>query len=328
MAIGLDGAPVAFALVIGAGLSTALGAMTVFVQRVVKLASQRVLGAGLGFSAGVMLYVSLIEIFGKSVLAYVADGKTYKDAYVYASLTFFAGMALMAFISFVVHLLDPSNAHHGDDQILQAPTTVESETPDFNVDIEIPGESTCANCIEVDSKDVEVASKHTAKSKEIAEQREAAKLKLMGLNTAAAIAIHNFPEGLATFVAALDDPHVGVTLAIAIGIHNIPEGLCVALPIYYATGSRCKAFFWAMISGVSEPIGALIGYLIIKASGDSMSHLVFAILFGLVAGMMVMIVISELLPTAYKYDPTHRLVTNCVVFGMGIMAASLCLFQS
>jgi ZIP family zinc transporter len=148
----------------------------------------------------------------------------------------------------------------------------------------------------------------------------------MGINTAAAIAIHNFPEGLATFVATLAEPSVGVTLAIAIGIHNIPEGLCVALPIYYATDSRLKGFLWALLSGISEPVGALIGYAIIKSTGDDMSQVVYGVLFGLVAGMMIMIVILELLPTAYRYDPTDTCVTNSVVVGMLVMAASLCLF--
>merc|ERR1740139_1216639 len=149
----------------------------------------------------------------------------------------------------------------------------------------------------------------------------------MGLNTAVAIGIHNFPEGLATFVATLVDPAVGATLAVAIAIHNIPEGLCVALPIYYATGSRMKGFMWALLSGLSEPAGALIGWAIIKSTGQDMNQLVYGILFGLVAGMMIMIVILELLPTAYRYDPTDRFVTNSVALGMAVMAASLCLFQ-
>jgi ZIP family zinc transporter len=152
-------------------------------------------------------------------------------------------------------------------------------------------------------------------------------LQKMGINTAAAIAIHNFPEGLATFVATLAEPTVGVTLAIAIGIHNIPEGLCVALPIYYATDSRWKGFFWALLSGISEPVGALIGWLIIKSTGDDMNQLVYGILFGIVAGMMIMIVVLELLPTAYRYDPKDRVVTTSVVVGMLVMAASLVIFQ-
>jgi len=147
------------------------------------------------------------------------------------------------------------------------------------------------------------------------------------LNTAIAIGIHNFPEGLATFVATLAEPSVGITLAIAIGIHNIPEGLCVALPIFYATGSRMKGFLYALLSGISEPIGALIGYGIIKSTGDDLNQVVYGILFGVVGGMMVMIVMLELLPTAYRYDTEDKFVTSSVAIGMLVMAASLVLFQ-
>ena len=150
------------------------------------------------------------------------------------------------------------------------------------------------------------------------------KLMKMGLNTALAIALHNFPEGLATFVAATDDPSVGAVLAIAIGIHNIPEGLCVALPIYYSTGNKTKAFLWALLSGVSEPVAALLGWAILATSfTDSM----YAILFGIVAGMMVMISLKELIPTAHRYDKEDRVVTLSVLGGMGIMALSLVLFR-
>merc|ERR1719192_3165961 len=114
-------------------------------------------------------------------------------------------------------------------------------------------------------------------------RRKTKQLQRMGLNTAAAIAIHNFPEGLATFVATLADPSVGATLAIAIGIHNIPEGLCVALPIYYATNSRLRGFLWALLSGLSEPVGAFVGWAIIKSSGNDMNQGIYGVLFGLVA---------------------------------------------
>jgi len=146
----------------------------------------------------------------------------------------------------------------------------------------------------------------------------------MGLSTAVAIGVHNFPEGLATFVAALDDPSVGAVLAIAIGIHNIPEGLCVALPVYYATGNRWKAFFWALLSGVSEPIAALLGWAVLA---NSVTDEAYAILFGLVAGMMVIISVKELLPTAHRYDPQDTVVTYSFIGGMLIIALSLVLFQ-
>ena len=150
------------------------------------------------------------------------------------------------------------------------------------------------------------------------------KLIKMGLNTAVAIAIHNFPEGLATFVAALGDSKVGAVLAIAIGIHNIPEGLCVAMPIYYATGNRWKAFGWALLSGLSEPFAALLGWLVLA---NVFSPTAFAVLFGLTGGMMVIISVKELLPTAHRYDEQDTVVTYSFIFGMMVMALSLVLFQ-
>ena len=145
----------------------------------------------------------------------------------------------------------------------------------------------------------------------------------MGMMTALAIGIHNFPEGLATFVATLSNPAVGASLAVAIAIHNIPEGLCVAIPVYYATGNRWKAFGWAFLSGISEPIGAGLGWLILK---DKMTDLVYGILFGMVAGMMVIITLQELIPTAVRYDPADKVTTNSIIFGMAVMALSLILF--
>ena len=158
--------------------------------------------------------------------------------------------------------------------------------------------------------------------KKLMEERK--RLARMGLHTALAIALHNFPEGLATFVATLDDAKVGGVLAVAIGIHNIPEGLCVALPIYYATGDRKRAFLWALLSGLSEPIAALLGWLVLA---NNFSDTSYAIMFGLVGGMMVYISTKELLPTAYRYDPDDTVVTNSWIFGMAVMALSLVLFQ-
>jgi ZIP family zinc transporter len=112
-------------------------------------------------------------------------------------------------------------------------------------------------------------------------------------------------------------------LAIAIAIHNIPEGLCVAMPIYYATGNRWKAFGWAVLSGVSEPVAALLGWAVLA---NSFTDTMFAILFGIVAGMMVIISARELLPTAHRYDPEDTVVTYSFIIGMGIMAVSLVLF--
>ena len=155
------------------------------------------------------------------------------------------------------------------------------------------------------------------------EKAERTKLTKMSLLTGLAIAIHNFPEGLATFVATLADASVGISVAIAIALHNIPEGICVAMPVYYATGSRWKGFLWSFLSGVSEPIGALIGYAVLS---DGFSDTAFGVIFGMVGGMMVFIALRELLPTAHRYDPEDSVSSFCLVLGMALMAASLLLF--
>jgi zinc transporter ZupT len=135
-------------------------------------------------------------------------------------------------------------------------------------------------------------------------QAERKQLVSTGLLTGLAIAIHNFPEGLATFVAAMADASLGAAIAVAIAVHNIPEGVCVAMPVYYATKSKTKAFFWATLSGISEPIGALFGYAVLHGN---VSNIAYGFMFGIVAGMMVYISLAELLPAAYRHDhnPVH-----------------------
>jgi ZIP family zinc transporter len=148
------------------------------------------------------------------------------------------------------------------------------------------------------------------------------KLMRTGVFTALAIAIHNFPEGLATFTAALNDPSLGVAIAVAIAIHNIPEGIAVSVPVYYATGSRLKAFKLSFLSGLSEPVGALVGYLLLSRF---MNDTVFGVLFASVAGIMVFISVDELLPSAREYGEAHLSIYGLVA-GMMVMAVSLLLF--
>ena len=144
----------------------------------------------------------------------------------------------------------------------------------------------------------------------------------MGIFTALAIGIHNFPEGLATFVSALQDPGIAVPIVIAIAMHNIPEGIAVSAPIYHATGSKRKAFIYSFLSGLAEPIGALIGWLILM---PFMNETIFGIIFSGVAGIMVFISFDELLPSAREYGE-HHLSIYGLIAGMIIMAISLLLF--
>jgi ZIP family zinc transporter len=147
------------------------------------------------------------------------------------------------------------------------------------------------------------------------------KLLRMGILAATAIAIHNFPEGIATFASAIRDIKLGIPIAVAIAIHNIPEGIAVSVPIYYATGSKKKAFIYSFLSGLSEPLGAVIGYLILA---PILNDVVFGILFASVAGIMVFISLDELLPTAREYGE-HHLSAYGLVAGMIVMAVSLLL---
>jgi len=261
----------AFGLTLFAGLSTGIGSAIAFFF---KRTNTKFLAGALGFSAGVMIYISLVEIFAEAKHSLTtALGET--EGYWVTTLAFFGGIAFIAIIDRLVPSFE--NPHE--------PKSLE----DLTAKAQPNGSKT---------------------------------LLRMGLFSALAIAIHNFPEGLATFTAALIDPTLGVSIAVAIAIHNIPEGIAVSVPIYYATGNKRKAFFYSFLSGLAEPVGALIGFFILL---PFMNDVVFGILFASVAGIMVFISLDELLPTAEKYGEHHVAIYGLIA-GMVIMAISLLLF--
>ena len=146
----------------------------------------------------------------------------------------------------------------------------------------------------------------------------------MALFSGIAVALHNFPEGIATFITTMADPKFGPAMAFAIAMHNIPEGLAVAAPIKKATGSKCKAFFWAFVAGLSEPLGGLLGWLVLR---EVLGPATYAIFYGLTAGIMIHISFKKLLPTALKYDPENRYTAYSFFVGMAVMAISLIAFR-
>ena len=260
----------ALGLTIFAGLSTGIGSLIGFMS---KQFNPRFLTIALGFSAGVMIYVSMIEIFVKardSLTVSFGD----KMGYVLTVVSFFAGIAVIALIDKLIPSYE--NPH------------------EMNVEQKIK-----------DSTD---------------EQKS--KLMRMGMFSALAIGIHNFPEGLATFMSGLTNPTLGVSIAVAIAIHNIPEGLAVSAPIFYATKSRKKAFVLSFLSGLAEPVGALIGYFVLRSIFNEAT---FGVIFASVAGIMVYISLDELLPTAEEYGE-HHLAIGGLIVGMFVMAVSLLLF--
>jgi len=259
----------AFGLTLFAGLATGVGSALAFFA---KKTNTRFLSISLGFSAGVMIYVSMIEIFVKARAALEMSLGPAKG-YWWTTIAFFSGILFIAIIDKMV--------------------------PSFE-------------------------NPHEARRIEDMDEEHAKKQQLlrMGMFSALAIGIHNFPEGLATFTSALSDPTLGVSIAVAIAIHNIPEGIAVSVPLYYATGSKKKAFFYSFLSGLSEPVGALVGYgIFYKFFND----ITFGLLFASVAGIMVFISLDELLPTAEKYGEHHLAIYGLIV-GMLVMALSLLLF--
>lgn len=255
----------AFGLTLIAGLSTGIGSAIALLAR---RTNTKFLCISLGFSAGVMLYVSFMEMLPQSLKELQAQHGI-KTGTLFMLLGLFAGMGLIAIIDL---LIPKSNNPH-----------------------EVHG---------------------------VEEMGQKIKLRRVGLMVALSIAIHNFPEGLATFASALGSMEVAIPITIAIAIHNIPEGIAVAVPIYHATGDRGKAFWYSFLSGLSEPFGALIGYLFLM---PFWSPTINGLVLASVAGIMIFISLDELLPTAEKYGEHHLSVWG-IVAGMAVMAFSLFLF--
>ena len=299
---------VAFGLTLFAGLSTGIGSLIAWTC---KRTNTRFLSVALGFSAGVMIYVSFVEIFSEShKLLTQTLGKTSGSWVTVAG--FFGGMLLIALIDKLVPAAD--NPH--ELRYVESMNEDEAVCPPKRKSLfSKPQKSGNGAGITIP---VEHHGHHGHEH-----HHHRAKLMRLGLFTAVAIAIHNFPEGIATFVAALQDTSLGITIAVAIAIHNIPEGIAVSVPVYYATGSRKKAFLWSLLSGLAEPLGALVGFAVLTAVINSV---VFGILFAAVAGIMVFISLDELLPTAREYGEPHLSIYGLVA-GMAVMAVSLLLFS-
>jgi ZIP family zinc transporter len=301
---GTDNVWIALGLTVFAGMATSIGSAIAFFAR---QTNYRFLSAATGFSAGVMLYVSFVEIFAKGTDALVAAYGDYWGHWINVA-SFFGGILLIGIIDNLV----PSAGNPHETHTKQEIAPLHDDTaplPDFDA----------------------VAADPTHAAPGAHDHRvHRSKLLRMGLFTALAIAIHNFPEGLATFLAALEDPGVGAAIAIAIALHNIPEGVSVSVPIFYATGDRKKAFIYSSLSGLAEPVGAVIAYLGMRVflGGESgaIPPQVMGMLFGGVAGIMVYISLDELLPTSRAYGKGHDSLFG-LMGGMAVMALSLLLMK-
>lgn len=272
----------AFAVTTGAGLATGVGAA---IGLFTKRTNYKFLALALGFSAGVMLYISFVEIIGKSVSMFETS-YSHVTSLALGSGAFISGLLIMALLyRFLPHF--DTTEHEGS--FASSEGAGAGDHHDYRL-----------NALGPSHKPLLGAS----------------------IVVALAIAIHNFPEGIATFFITLQDPTLGGATAMSIAIHNIPEGIAVSVPLYFALGKRWLAFIGGLASGLAEPLGAALGYLVLR---PFISDTLLGALFGIVAGIMVYISIESLLPTARDY---HRgqLAIYGVIAGMAVMAASLVLF--
>ncbi|HNR12935.1 MAG TPA: zinc transporter ZupT [Thermodesulfobacteriota bacterium] len=294
----------ALGLTVFAGMATGIGSVIAFTA---KRTNYRFLSVATGFSAGVMLYVSFVEIFFKGVDTLTKHYGDHWGHWINAA-AFFGGMLVIGLIDYLVPAAENPHETHSETEImpLHDPS---APMPDY---YQLAAPASAAQ---------EGSHDHGPHHR---------KLMRMGLFTAMAVGIHNFPEGLATFFAVLQDPRLGMAIAIAVGLHNIPEGISVSVPIFYATGDRRKAFVYSVLSGLSEPVGAGIAYLALRffLSGPQgpIPPQIMGILFGGVAGIMVYISLDELLPTSRAYGKGHDSLLG-LVSGMLAMALSLLLMK-
>jgi ZIP family zinc transporter len=278
-----------------AGLSTVLGgAITFFIKR----HSMRTLSIGLGFSAGVMIFISLTELLPES-LKYIREYFGFDRGWIVLA-GFAAGMLIAVLIDRFV-----------PDHIQDEEHFINDKDGENSISDEEDGEE------KADTVEKCEGNFCIAKTKE-----EWQKLRRTGIVTALAVAIHNLPEGLATFFASSVDLKLGITVVLAIAIHNIPEGIAVALPVYQATGSKRKVFWYTLLSGLAEPVGGIIGFFIIKML---FPELAVGIMFSIVAGIMTYISFDTLLPLSKEYDTGHYSITG-VVLGMLFIGATIFLF--
>ena len=293
---------IALGLTLFAGLATGIGSIIAFTA---KRTNFRFLSVSTGFSAGVMLYVSFVEIFFKGSSALVESFGNPLGHWINTA-SFFGGMLLIGLIDNLIPSAENPHETHS-----------EAETaPLHDISAPFPTPRMARRMTDTD------VHEHAIRPD---------KLMRMGLFTALAIGIHNFPEGLATFLAALHDPHLGIAIAVAVALHNIPEGISVSVPIFYATGNRAKAFTYSFLSGLAEPVGAGLAYLgmllfLDTGNGAVIPPEVMGVMFGGVAGIMVYISLDELLPTSRAYGKGHDSLFG-LIGGMAVMALSLLLMK-
>jgi len=295
----------AILLPMGAGLSTVVGALAIFFVNMeeIQMGRSKFLAGSLSFAAAVMIYVSFVALWPEAKEQFESGGTDDELlVHLYTGLSFFGGVLMGWAFKVGVYICQ-----------------------DYRENLENSSGSALAIEMQSDIKKDKIGQEIENRSEEpsviaMGDEERKAKIMRAGIITVVSIALHNFPEGLVAFLAAVADWEVGVVTAFAIAVHNIPEGISIAVPYYYATESRWMPIFIALLAGLAELLGALIGWAILD---DIWGREAFGILFALTAGIMVFISIAELMPLARSNDPDDKVTTLCFFLGMLTIEVSL-----
>ncbi len=280
--------PFALLLTSLAGLSTVIGSSIAFFIKRPRYSHLTVL---LSFSGGVMIYIAFTELLGTAII---------DVGFITANIAFFIGILLIA----VVDILLPHE--YKEEQVTSPPPSFAATEQQ---------ESSGSHLTRFEHR--RQRARYGLPQRAIPSKSA---LKRSGILLAVGIAIHNFPEGVVTFTcAATGDIAFGIMIAVAIALHNIPEGIAVSVPIFYATGNRLQAFGYSFLSGVAEPVGALIGYGILF---PFLTPALLSSILAFAAGVMIYISLDEILPLAHRYGREHLVIIG-LGSGMAVMAVSL-----
>ena len=263
-----------FILTLFVGLTMGLGSLFSFL---IKDGNKKFLSLALSFSAGIMIYISFMEILPEGIHL-IEEAYPGTKGHVIVLASFFGGMLMTALLEKGVHAM---GGHHHPE-------------------------------LDKDGLEKEVSK----------EEEDRNHLEKLGIMTAASIAIHNLPEGLAIFTAGLRDITIAIPLGIAVILHNIPLSIAISVPIYFSTKSKKKAFLYSSIVGLFQPLGAIVGYMLFSSF---FNDTLFGILFGVISGIMIFVSFDELIPTSRQYKDHHYSVYGTIL-GMFVMAVSLMFF--
>eukprot|EP00741_Cyanophora_paradoxa_P001310 tig00000478_g1266.t1 len=335
---------VAFGIAVGAGLATVLGSLLVLVP--IAAVSRRFLACGLAFSTGVMIQVTYVELWGHAVDEFKLGMQSETLAFGAATGAFFLGMLVIAALGAAVHriyhepsleevLPDPEAGRRGGpasastgrgpgDERLAASAPLERRAASrAGADGGSPAPS-ANDLVVIDVNKARPAPRPSAARLTGGPAGAPRALNRTAIIAGIAIVLHNIPEGFVSFVATVADAKVGFSIGLAVAMHNIPEGLCVAVPMVHATGSKWRALAWGLVLGLSEPLGAGIGWAIF--ANVKLNPLAVGFVFAMVGGMMVFICVFELFPTALRCERNQTLVCSFVILGFAVMSLSLVLF--